>query len=155
MFGIAAPESSASIQAMPGLTLPSRDTQARFLRFLVVGGTAAIVDFATFSGARLILPRIATFVLAYLASTTAHYLLNRFWALPSHREDHARQFLEYIGVALLNLGIRYALFWLCRTQLHLGDLLSYAIALPPTTVIVFILLHLRVFRAAPDQAGGR
>jgi putative flippase GtrA len=131
--------------------LSDREMQVRFVRFLVVGGTAAVVDFTTFSVARPWLPRFATFVLAYGCSTATHYLLNRFWALPSGRLDHGRQFVEYIGAALLNLGIRYALFWLCRTQLGLSELISYAIALPPTTIVIFLLLNFRVFRATTGQ----
>jgi putative flippase GtrA len=130
--------------------LTDRETQVRFVRFLVVGGTAAVVDFTTFGVARPWLPRLATFVLAYACSTATHYLLNRFWALPSGRLDHGRQFAEYIGAALLNLGIRYALFWLCRTQLGFSELISYAIALPPTTIVIFLLLNFRVFRAKND-----
>ena len=133
--------------------LPSRETQVRFFRFLTVGGVAAAVDFLTFRISRLWLPQLATFILAYACSTTTHYSLNRFWELPSNRVDHRRQFIEYLGMALLTIGIRYALFQFGNRVLGFSETVSYLfVALPPTTFVVFLLLNYRVFRRGPAPA---
>lgn len=93
------------------------------------------------------LPEDPAFVVSWIVSTTAHYLANRFWALPSARQDAGRQLGEYLGTVALSLAINWAAFRLARNVLCLGPLLSALAAIPPSTVVVFLLLNFRVFRA--------
>jgi len=123
-----------------------RETQARFWRYLVVGGTAYAVQVSTIA---LLLNWLETnwaFTVSFGCSTATHYLLNRFWALPSNRRDAVRQFGEYLGAAALSYGINFAIFRLCLDEFGLGRLWSTAVAVPPSTVVVFLLLNYRVFR---------
>lgn len=128
---------------------PARQTGFRFARFLVVGGTAYAVQWLTM---RFFAPLFATniaFTFSFICSTATHYSLNRFWALPSTRHDSWRQFGEYVVTAALSYAINLALFRLCLDVFGLGKLWSTAIAVPPSTVVVFLLLNFRVFRAKP------
>lgn len=125
----------------------TRETAIRGIRFLTVGGTAAVVQLTLM---RILGPRLPVnlaFVLAFLGSTTTHYILNRFWALPSARHDVWRQFREYLGAVALSLVINLVVFRLVRDYFGLGNLWATAIAIPPSTVVVFLLLNFRVFRA--------
>jgi putative flippase GtrA len=124
-----------------------RETQVRFARFLIVGATAYGVQVLTIKLFLVIMGTNAAFTLSFLCSTTTHYLLNRFWALPSGRIDTARQLVEYLGTAALSYAINFALFRLCVDGFGLGRILATAIAVPPSTVVVFLLLNYRVFRA--------
>jgi putative flippase GtrA len=124
-----------------------RETQVRFARFLVVGATAYGVQVLTIKLFLAVMGTNAAFTLSFLCSTTTHYLLNRFWALPSGRIDTARQLVEYLGTAALSYAINFALFRLCVDGFGLGRILATAIAVPPSTVVVFLLLNYRVFRA--------
>lgn len=119
----------------------------RFARFLIVGATAYGVQVLTIKLFLVIMGTNAAFTLSFLCSTTTHYLLNRFWALPSGRIDTARQLVEYLGTAALSYAINFALFRLCVDGFGLGRILATAIAVPPSTVVVFLLLNYRVFRA--------
>src|SRR5579859_6376877 len=93
--------------------MPARETQGRFARFLIVGGTAAGVQFLTLAlFKRWTGPDIA-FTLSWMCSTSTHYTLNRFWALPSGRRDTTRQLVEYLLAAGLSYAINIALFQLC------------------------------------------
>jgi putative flippase GtrA len=92
-------------------------------------------------------PENVAFTLSFLCSSATHYTLNRFWALPSERHDSWRQFAEYVGAVALSWVINIAMFRLCRDLLGLGKLWSTAIAVPPSTIVVFLLLNFRVFRA--------
>lgn len=126
--------------------IPSRETQVRFLRFLTVGGVAALVQFATLAVyKRWLAPDIA-FSCSFFCSTATHYLMNRFWALPSDRRDAWRQLVEYLATAALSYLVNLTLFKLCHGPLGLGVLLSAALALPPSTLLVFLMLNYRVFR---------
>lgn len=129
-------------------SLPTRDTRYRFLRFVVVGGSSYLVQWLTMKLFLRFLPVGASFNLSFLCSTATHYSLNRFWALPSTRRDPWRQFFEYLGTAAVSWAINKAMFMVCHDVLGLGPLWSTAISVPPSTVVVFLLLHLRVFRKA-------
>lgn len=124
-------------------------TQVRFARFLVVGGTSFLVQIGTLK--ELLLLSFNTnvaFSVSFLCSTATHYTLNRVWALPSARADHLRQFKEYVGTALLSYGINFGIFHLCVDVLSLSRLWAAIIAIPPSTLVVFLLLNYRVFRAS-------
>ena len=127
--------------------LSDRETQVRFARFLTVGATAYVVQVLTIKLFLLWLDTNAAFTLSFICSTLTHYCLNRFWALPSVRHDTWRQLREYLGTALLSYVINLTVFHLCLDVFGLGKIWSTAIAVPPSTVVVFLLLNYRVFRA--------
>ena len=131
--------------------LSDRETQVRFARFVTVGGTAYVVQVLTMKLFLLRLGTDAAFALSFVCSTSTHYSLNRFWALPSARTDTWRQAREYLFAAALSFAINYGLFHLCLDGLHLGKILSTAIAVPPSTLVVFLLLNYRVFRARAEK----
>jgi putative flippase GtrA len=126
--------------------LTSRETQVRFFRYLVVGGSACLVQVMSM---KLFLGWLGTnlaFILSFMCSTSTHYLLNRFWALPSMRADTLRQLGEYLVTAALSFVINFSLFRLCLDVFGLDKLWSAAVAVPPSTLVVFLLLNYRVFR---------
>jgi len=127
--------------------LTDGETQVRFARFLVVGATAYGVQITMMKLTLLCLATNAAFVVSFIASTGTHYALNRFWALPSGRTDSIRQLKEYVGAAAISFIINFSLFRLCIDGFGLGRIWATAIAVPPSTVVVFLLLNYRVFRA--------
>jgi putative flippase GtrA len=126
--------------------LTRRETQVRFFRFLAVGGTACLMQVASM---KLFLDWLGTnlaFALSFICSTSTHYALNRFWALPSTRADTLRQLGEYLATAGLSFTINFSLFRLCLDVFGLDRLWSTVVAVPPSTVVVFLLLNYCVFR---------
>ena len=117
------------------------------MRFLVVGGTSFVVQVGAMKLALLALGINAAFTVAFTCSTTTHYLLNRFWALPSARTDGRRQFFEYLGTVAISFVINLGVFHLCLDGIGLDRMWATAAAVPPSTVVVFLLLNHRVFRA--------
>jgi putative flippase GtrA len=130
--------------------LSDRGTQVRFARFLVVGATAYVVQVATMKLFLLGLGTNSAFTLAFICSTTTHYLLNRFWALPSVRVDTWRQLRDYLITAAISFVINFSLFHLCVDVFGVGRIWATAVAIPPSTVVVFLLLNYRVFRRGVD-----
>jgi putative flippase GtrA len=137
--------------AMLKSVLSSQETRWRIVRFLVVGGSAYAVQVATMKLFLLVAGTNVAFTLSFVCSTTTHYLLNRFWALPSARTDAWQQAREYLGTAVLSWVINFSLFRLCLDVFGFGKVLSTAIAVPPSTLVVFLLLNYRVFRAKPNE----
>ena len=132
--------------------LPGRETQVRFWRFIAVGGLAAAVQFTSLALFKRWVDPTLAFTLAFVFSTTTHYLLNRFWALPSTRRDTAVQLGEYLTTAGLSYLVNLTLFKFCSSGLGLGIMWSAVLALPPSTLLVFLLLNYRVFQRGHGTA---
>lgn len=127
------------------------ENRGRLTRFLVVGGTAYAVQWTTMKLFAPWMDENVAFTLSFLCSSATHYTLNRFWALPSSRQDSWRQLAEYLATVALSWVINLAVFRLCRDGLGLGKLWATAVAVPPSTVVVFLLLNFRVFRRKPAR----
>ena len=127
--------------------LTDRETQVRFVRFLTVGATTFAVQVLAIKLFLRWLDTNPAFVLTFLCATATHYCLNRFWALPSARQDNFRQFREYVVAVMISFMINFGVFRLCVGVFGLGRVWATAIAVPPSTVVVFLLLNYRVFRA--------
>ena len=122
-----------------------RETQLRLLRFLMVGGGSALVQVAVLRALRPRLGETVAFTISWIVSTTTHYLANRFWALPSTRHDPGRQFGEYLVAVALSYAINLAVFKLLRVRFNLSPTWAALWAVPPSTIVVFLILNYRVF----------
>jgi putative flippase GtrA len=125
--------------------LTDRETQLRLLRFLTVGGGTALVQLAVL---KTLKPRVGetwAFSLSWVVSTTTHYLANRFWALPSARSDSAQQLGEYLVAVVLSYFINLGVFKLLRLKFQVSTTWATLLAIPPSTIVVFLILHFRVF----------
>ena len=129
--------------------LPARETQWRLLRFLVVGGGTALLQVAVIAVLKRFMSETLAFSISWVASAGTHYLANRFWALPSARHDTAKQFGEYLFTLAVSYLINLGAFKLVRETLGLGVEWATRLAIPPSTIVVFLLLNYRVFRATP------
>ncbi len=122
-------------------------TIGRAVRFLVVGGGSALVQIVILGGLVGHVHDRVAFVLSWIASTMTHYLANRFWALPSARSDTRKQLGEYLFATGVSLFIQWAVFELFYAAMGLDAMWSTVLAIPPSTVVVFLILNYRVFRA--------
>jgi putative flippase GtrA len=125
--------------------LTDRETQWRLLRFLVVGGGSALVQIAVLRALRSRAGETIAFSLSWVVSTTTHYFANRFWALPSGRNDVAQQLGEYLFAVALSYLINFGVFKLLRVRFKLSQTWAALWAIPPSTIVVFLLLNFRVF----------
>ncbi len=135
-----------SVAVMSPMKRPDRETQLRVWRFLVVGGGSAGVQFIVLAVLKGWMSETLAFSLSWVVSTSTHYLANRFWALPSGRNDTAKQFGEYLIAVALSYVINLGAFELCRSFFDLGVMWAAFWAIPPSTVVVFLILNYRVFR---------
>lgn len=123
-----------------------REGRVRLLRFLVVGGGTLVVQMAVFWALRFVLSEMVAFSASWVVSTATHYFANRFWALPSTRQDAAKQFGEYLFTIAVSYVINTAAFK-GLSAMGVPELWALALAVPPSTVAVFLLLNFRVFKA--------
>jgi putative flippase GtrA len=125
--------------------LTDRETQLRLLRFLVVGGGTALVQVAVLRALKTRLNETIAFSISWVVSTATHYFANRFWALPSGRHDTAQQFGEYMVAVGLSYVINLGAFKLLRHKFRLSATWATLWAIPPSTIVVFLILNYRVF----------
>jgi putative flippase GtrA len=130
---------------------PRNQTLSRLIRFLAVGGGSAGVQFLVLAWLKTWLNASVAFSISWVVSTTTHYLANRFWALPSARHDRAKQFGEYLFAVALSYVINLGAFKVCHDVGGMSVMWSAFWAIPPSTVVVFLLLNYRVFRAKPGN----
>jgi putative flippase GtrA len=125
--------------------LTDRETQLRLLCFLAVGAGTALVQIAVLRALKTRMSETLAFSLSWVVSTATHYLANRFWALPSSRGDTVQQFGEYMIAVALSYGINLGLFKLLRNRFKLSATWATLWAIPPSTIVVFLILNYRVF----------
>src|SRR5215213_552413 len=133
------------MRAMFDAFLHDRESQLRLLRFLAVGGGTALVQVAVLRMLKQWMGETLAFSLSWVVSTATHYCANRFWALPSSRGDTAQQFGEYLVAVALSYLINLGAFKLLRNRFKLGATWATLWAIPPSTIVVFLILNYRVF----------
>jgi putative flippase GtrA len=137
--------------AMTKLQLPTPETRLRVLRFILVGGGTALLQVAIIAVLKRFMNETLAFSISWIVSMATHYIANRFWALPSARHDTGKQFGEYLFTVAVSYGMNLFAFKVCREVIGLGVEWATLWAIPPSTVVVFLLLNYRVFRAAPKS----
>ena len=100
--------------------LTDRETQWRLLRFLAVGAGSALVQVAVLRLLRARIGETWAFSVSWVVSTTTHYFANRFWALPSVRDDAAQQLGEYLFAVVVSYVINLGAFKLLRNKFKLS-----------------------------------
>jgi len=125
-----------------------RGARTRFINYLLVGGLSAVVHFVVLWFLRDRLNSDLAFSIAYSLSVVTHYLLLRFWALPSARRDTTQQFGEYLLAIGVSYAINIAAFKVAHDVIGLSVMWAAFWAVPPSTLIIYLLLNFRVFRAA-------
>ena len=129
------------------LNLTDRTMQARFGRFVLVGGLVAVVHFSSLALVKEYWRADIAFTSAFVLATFTHYNLNKLWALPSARSDTGRQFGEYLLTVGLSYLINISFFNIGHSWLGLSIMWASVLGVPFSSLVVFLILNFRVFRA--------
>lgn len=119
-----------------------------FIKYAVVGGICTFLDFlilyllTTLGGIHYLISSTISFALGVILN----YLLCTFWIFSIHRvKSHPTEFLYYVLISLVGLGINTALMWVFTDTLGLWFMLSKLIAAGITLFYNFfarkLLLH--------------
>ena len=123
-------------------------------RFLVAGGAAVTIDFATFLalrwlGAPLVLANTAAFTLAFLTGFT----INRHWTFDAAQGHGRRQLARYGAVALAGLLLNTAVLT-ALVALGTPEIPAKAAATIASATLNFTLSRSWVFSGAANSALG-
>lgn len=119
-----------------------------FLKYTVVGGICTILDFfilyllTTLGGVHYLVSSSVSFALG----VTLNYILCTYWIFSIHRvKSHPKEFLYYVIISLVGLGINTLLMWIFTDLFGLWFMLSKLISAGITLFYNFfarkLLLH--------------
>jgi putative flippase GtrA len=117
-----------------------------FVRFCVVGGVAFLIDAGC---ARLfieVVPKVLAVALSYLLSCLFHYTCTKYWTFKEKEAASVRQIWAYAWVNLVTLLVNTTVSTWMLTAFHQNVYVAKAVALPPTSILGFVLLRYFVFR---------
>lgn len=124
----------------------------RLIRFCVVGGTVAVVDFGSvWLLSHFVRPLVAVSI-AYFVGVTCHFLLNKFWVFQCRRSDYIRQLMQYFAVVVSSWLTTVAIVHFCLSSFTNNVLIAKLCAVPPATLVAFLLMQFFVFRKSHRPA---
>lgn len=108
----------------------------QLIKFCVVGGSGVFVDFGVTYLCKewLRMNKYVANSLGFLCAATTNYVLNRVWTFQNNDPDIAGQYLRFLGIALIGLGINTLTIWLLHRLLRMN---FYAAKLIATGVVTF------------------
>ena len=104
---------------------------SQFLRYLIVGGLAFVVDFISlyllteFGGLHYLISAAVAFLLGLIAN----YSLSRAWVFDRRTlENPAAEFLVFAVIGLVGLGMNEGMIWFVREKVHFHYMVAKAIS---------------------------
>ncbi|PLW95899.1 MAG: glycosyl transferase family 2 [Marinilabiliales bacterium] len=119
----------------------------KFLKFGVVGFSGVFVDFGFTAIAKEVF-KIQKYVsngIGFTIAATTNYLLNRWWTFQSHNPEVAVEYLKFIGISLIGLGINTAILWALVSKFKLNFYISKLGAIAVVTIWNFGMNYLFTF----------
>lgn len=120
----------------------------KFFKFCAVGVTGMVLDFgATWllkekAGINKYIANSAGFILA----ASSNYILNRIWTFQSKDPDIGSQYLLFIVISLIGLGLNNFIIYILHDKLRYNFYLSKLLAIMLVTVWNFLANLLITFR---------
>lgn len=91
-----------------------RDLLCKFVKFGIVGFSGMIVDYAFLFLFKEICvwPAWLALAIAFAIAASSNYLFNRLWTFRSKEQQMGREYLRFIAVSVVGLGITELTMWL-------------------------------------------
>ena len=107
-----------------------------FIKFGVVGFSGLLIDFGTtyLCKEKLRLNKYLSNCVGFILAATSNYFLNRIWTFESHKEEIAVQYLQFMVVSTVGLGINSLVLYLLTDKMKWNFYFSKLIAIGITTV---------------------
>lgn len=120
---------------------------SRFIKFGVVGCSGMIIDFGTtyLCKEKLRLNKYLSNCIGFILAATSNYFLNRIWTFENHKEEIAIQYMQFMIVSTIGLGINSLVLYLLTDKLKWNFYFSKLIAIATTTIWNFFANMLFTF----------
>jgi putative flippase GtrA len=120
----------------------------KFLKFCIVGFSGMIIDFGTtwLLKEKVKLNKYIANSFGFILAATSNYLLNRFWTFHSENTKIATEYVSFILISLVGLGINNLVIYILAEKLKLNFYLSKLFAVGVVTLWNFSMNYLITFR---------
>src|ERR1700693_2191305 len=92
------------------------------------------------------LPPLVAVSIAYFTAVCCHFLLNKMWVFQCRRDDYIKQLIQYFAVVIASWSTTIVIVHFCLSNFTTNVLIAKLYALPPATLVAFILMQFFVFR---------
>ena len=108
----------------------------KFLKFGIVGCSGMIIDFGmTYICKEFFkLNKFISNAIGFILAATSNYFLNRVWTFESHSEQIGTQYVQFMVVSVIGLGINSLVLYLLNEKLKWNFYLSKLFAIGITTI---------------------
>ncbi len=120
---------------------------SKFVKFGVVGCSGMLIDFGTtyLCKEKLRLNKYLSNGIGFIIAATSNYFLNRIWTFESHKEEIAVQYMQFMIVSTIGLGINSLVLYLLTDKLKWNFYFGKLIAIATTTIWNFFANMLFTF----------
>ena len=107
----------------------------KFLKFCLVGFSGMLVDFAItwLLKEKAKINKYAANAAGFIAAASSNYTLNRLWTFQSTNPEILTEYLSFVAIAIIGLGINTAVVWLLVEKRKLNFYLSKVFAIGVVT----------------------
>jgi putative flippase GtrA len=118
-----------------------------FLKFCIVGFSGMIVDFGTtwLLKEKVKINKYIANSSGFVLAATSNYLLNRFWTFHSENVKVATEYLTFIMISVVGLGINNAVVYLLTEKMKFNFYISKLFAIAVVTLWNFSMNYLITF----------
>jgi putative flippase GtrA len=119
----------------------------KFVKFCVVGFSGLAIDFAItwLLKEKLRINKYIANSCGFMLAASSNYVWNRMWTFESHDAHIAREYLSFVGVALVGLCISNLIVWALADKLKINFYLSKILAIGIVTCWNFSMNFLVTF----------
>jgi putative flippase GtrA len=120
----------------------------KFLKFCIVGLSGMMLDFGTtwLLKERAKINKYIANSMGFILAATSNYLLNRFWTFHSANMQVATEYISFILISVIGLGINNFVVFLLTDKMKLNFYLSKLFAIGIVTLWNFSMNDLITFR---------
>lgn len=121
----------------------------RLIKFCVVGCSGMLVDFffTWLCKEKLKWNKYISNSIGFILAATNNYVWNRIWTFQSQNLEVAREYISFIVISLIGLGLNNLIIYLVHEKLHCNFYLSKIIAIGCVTLWNFSLNYVFTFHA--------
>ena len=123
-----------------------RETIGKGIRFGLVGGFVCLVDLAMLWLFSRFTPPVVAVSVAYFIAVTVHFCLNKWWVFRNQSTAVGSQVLKYALTVAACWLCTVAVFSLSLRWVTMNIFIAKIIAVPPTTLLSFVMMRWFVFR---------
>lgn len=109
---------------------------SKFLKFGIVGCSGMIIDFGTtyLCKEKLRINKFISNAIGFILAATSNYFLNRIWTFESNSTEIGTQYLQFMVVSIIGLGINSLVLYLLNEKMRWNFYLSKLFAIGITTI---------------------